>query len=177
MGTGAFQNQQAQSQVYYDPSIGYYTRTSSSPYSSMLFNIQNKGQPLGSMTPEQLKKAGINVIGGALNPESSLFGKSLGSAAPRVDINALPQIGRTQNQPYQRPGMPPTTPGQPNNFTPQFDMQALMQAIQARQAMAGQPRQGTLTPGAPMPGTPYGGDTGGLAALRSIASGTTSAGE
>jgi len=174
MGTGAFQSQQAGSTVYYDPSIGYYTRSSSSPYSSMLFS---RNQPLGSMTPEQLKKAGINVIGGALTPESSLFGKSLGSSAPRVDINALPLIGRTQNQPYQRPGMPPTTPGQANNFTPQFDMQALVQAIQARQAMMGQPRQGTLTPGSAVPGTPYGGDTGGLASLRAIAAGAPSAGQ
>jgi len=130
------------------------------------------------MTPEQLKKAGINVIGGLPGAaSSSLFGESLGSAAPRVDINALPQIGRTQNQPYQRPGMPPTTPGQHNNFTPQFDVQALLQAIQARQAMAGQPRQSTLTPRTAVPGTSYGGDTGGLASLRAIAAGAPSAGQ
>ena len=164
MGAGANQAQAA-GQVYYDPVKKQY------------YTLKNTSMIMGHLMygNQDSNRVYLGALPGA--ESSSLFGKSLGSAAPKVDINALPQIGRTQNQPYQRPGMPPTTPGQPNNFTPQFDVQALLQAIQARQAMAGQPKPGTLTPGTAVPGTSYGGDTGGLASLRAIAAGAPSAGQ
>jgi hypothetical protein len=166
MVIGPYQNQQAANQVYYDPAKKQYYRLESTNRFGLNTMYGMPGYGTGN-------RVYLGELPGT--KKADMFGKNLGSAAPKVDINALPQIGRTQNQPYQRPGMPPTMPGQPNNFTPQFDMQALLQAIQARQAMAGQPRQGTLTPGAAVPGAPYGGDTGGLASLRAIAAGAPSA--
>jgi len=148
-------------QIYYDAKKGQFY-TLSGGYNIMGHSGGGTRTYIGDPTASEAKK------------KAPLFGTNTGTTAPAVDFNALPQIGMTQNQPYQRPAPPP---GQPPAYTPQFDMQALMQAIQARQAMMGQPRQGTLTPGAPMNGTAYGPDAGGLAALRAIAAGAPSAGQ
>jgi len=149
-----------QNQVYYDSGKQQY------------YTVNNGLPPLIGFNGPNRTYLGAGV--GATVPKEPLFGNNLGATPAKTDFNALPQIGMTQNQPYQRPT---PMPGQPSNFTPQFDMQALMQAIQARQAMMGQPRQGTLSPGVFTPGTSYGPNTGGLASLRAIAAGAPSAGQ
>jgi hypothetical protein len=82
----------------------------------------------------QNQRSGMNMFG--LNsrvpappaPPPPLFGAN-NMSTPRFDFNSLPRTQVPQAQPYQRP-----QPQQPINqqFTPQFDVQALMQSIEAR---------------------------------------------
>lgn len=63
-------------------------------------------------------------------PPPNLFGSNI-TANPRIDFNQLPRTQIPQAEPYQRPT--PETPPFPT-YTPQFNVEAIMQAIQARQA-------------------------------------------
>jgi len=81
----------------------------------------------------QNQRSGMNMFGlaprvSAPPPPPPLFGAN-NMSTPRFDFNSLPRIQVPQAQPYQRP-----QPQQPINpqFTPQFDVQALMQSIEAR---------------------------------------------
>jgi hypothetical protein len=152
-----FSNNQYQGQVYYDAAKGQY------------YTIKNPTMVMGRLAFGNQDANRIYIGEGAFG--GGLFGKDTASTrTPAVNFNQLPRTVIPQATPYQRPTMPQQGTPQPGSgFVPQFDMQALMQAIQARQGMqAGTPMRGpaTLTPGAAPAVNPM---MGGLAALRGIA--------
>ena len=152
-----FPNNQAQGQVYYDAAKGQY------------YTIKNPTMAMGNFLYGN-QESNRNYIG-AMGQANGLFGKDTASTrTPAVNFNQLPKAVIPQATPYQRPTMPQQGTPQPGSgFVPQFDVQALLQAIQARQGtQAGTPMRGpaTLTPGAAPAVNPM---MGGLAALRGIA--------